>query len=240
MGTWQGGLFGSPGATKVETRERWAPGEPATIRLVAPTARAGEYLEIDDGSGRVWAEAVTMVPASDGTSSATVVVPALPSGLYWAVASTDPGGATMLGPGTATLPFFVAASDAAAVRLGPDPAECIVPANADRPSRALGPCLAVAAAVPVARWTALDGFPEKNRKLRDKRRRGMTVAGGAALVAMALEALLVLRAAARGRRVRQARAVGDLGELPPLLSGVAILIALLGLALITAFVLRWA
>jgi hypothetical protein len=154
----------------------------------------------------------------------------------------------MLGPGTATLPFFVAASDAAAARLGTDPAECVAPADAALPSRALGPCLAVAAAVPVARWTALDGFSEKNGKLRDKRRRGMTVAGGAALVAMALEALLVLRAASRARRLRQPGGVADLGELPPvelamsppLLSAVAVLIALLGLALVTAFVLRWA
>lgn len=247
-GVWQGGLFSSPGAVKVETRRRWAPGDAATIRLVAPTWRSGEYFEIDDANGRVWATAVAPVQASDGTSSATVVAPALPSGLYWAVASTDPGGATMLGPGTATLPFFVAASDAAAVHFGTDPAECVAPADAALGSQALGPCLAVAAAVPVARWTALDGFSEKNRKLRDKRRRGMTIAWGAALVAMALEGLLMLRAAARGRRRRQPRSVADLGEPPPaelamsprLLSAVAILIALLGFALVAAFVLRWA
>jgi hypothetical protein len=247
-GAWRGGLFASPGAVKIETRERWAPGETAAIRLVAPTVRPGEYFEIDDGNGRVWAAAVSLVQASDGTSSATVVTPALPPGLYWAVASTDPGGATMLGPGTATLPFFVAANDQTAARFGTDPAECAAPADADGPSRALGPCLAVAAALPVARWTALDGFSEKNGKLRDKRRRGMAIAGSGALVAMALEALLVFRAAARGRRLRQVRNVAEPGERPqaeltlspPLLSTIALLIALLGFALVAAFVLRWA
>jgi hypothetical protein len=247
-GEWQGGLFTSPGAVKLETRKRWAPGEAATITLVAPTVRTEEYFEIDDGGGRVWAAAAPLVQASDGTSSATVVTPALPSGLYWAVASTDPGGATMLGPGTSTLPFFVAASDAAAGHLGTDPAECAAQTDGALPSRDLGPCLALAAAVPVARWAALDGFSEKYGKLRDKRRRGMTIAGGAALAAMALEALLVLRAAARGRRQHEPRNVADLGEPPPaelpmsprLLSAVAVLIALLGFALVAAFVLRWA
>lgn len=247
-GEWRGGLFTSPGAMKIATLKRWAPDETPTLTLTAPTARTTGYVEIDDANGRAWAAAIALVQASDGTSSATVVAPTLHPGLYWAVASSDPGGATMLGPGTSTLPFFVAASDRAALSFGTDSGECLPHAGSAASARALGPCLALADAVPVARWTALDGFFEENRKLRDKQRRGKLIAGSAALAAMALEALLVLRAAARGRKRRESRESADPGGPPavelvmstPLLSAVAILIALLGFALVSAFVLRWA
>jgi hypothetical protein len=90
----------------------------------------------------------------------------------------------------------------------------------------------------------LDGFSEKNRKLRDKRLRGMTIAWGSILVAMALESLLILRAAARGRR-RRPSPEGEsheevLAMSRPLEGVVAVLVALLGFAVIAAFVLRWA
>jgi hypothetical protein len=94
--------------------------------------------------------------------------------------------------------------------------------------------LALAAAAPIARWTALDGFPAKNAHLREKRLRGMAIAGGSILVAMALETILVMRAAGRGR------ATGELAMSPRTQSAVAVLVAVLGFALVTAFILRWA
>jgi hypothetical protein len=233
-GEWHGGLFASPGAVKIETRRRWAPDEGPTTTLVAPTVRATEYLEIDDSHGRVWATAAALGQAGDGTSSATISAPPLPPGLYWAVAASDAGGASLLGPGTAALPFFVAASDPSALQLGTDRSECAASAGAGSASHALGPCLALAAAAPIARWTALDGFPAKNAHLREKRLRGMAIAGGSILVAMALETILIMRAAARGR------ATGELAMSPRYQSAVAVLVAVLGFALVTAFILRWA
>jgi hypothetical protein len=243
-GQWQGGLFTSPGAVKIDMLRRFAPDVSPAIHLRAPTPRATAYLEIDDAKGRVWAAAASLVRTRDGTGGADSAAPSLPPGLYWAVASSDAGGATTLGAGTSTLPFFIAASDADALRFGTDPSECVEPARAAQTARALGPCLAVAAAGPVARWTALDGFSEKNRKLRDKRLRGMTIAWGSILVAMALESLLILRAAARGRR-RRPSPEGEsheevLAMSRPLEGVVAVLVALLGFAVIAAFVLRWA
>jgi|HubBroStandDraft_1064217.scaffolds.fasta_scaffold02364_2 hypothetical protein len=255
-GQWHGGLFASPGAVNIETRRRWAPDEAPTITLIAPTPRTTEYFEIDDASGRVWATAAALGPAGDGTSSATLSAPPLPAGLYWAVAASDPTGASLLGPGTAALPFFVAASDPSALKLGTDRTECAASAGADSASHALGPCLALAAAVPIARWTALDGFSAKNAHLREKRLRGMAIAAGSILVAMGLETLLVLRAAARGRRRRPndvggaedpahdgpigESATAELTMSPPYQSAVAVLVAVLGFALVTAFILRWA
>jgi hypothetical protein len=251
-GEWRGGLFESPGAVKIETRRRWGPDEAPAVTLVAPTPRAIEYFEIDDAVGRVWATAATLVSASDGSSIATVFSPALPSGLYWAIAASDPAGASMLGPGTAVLPFFVAPSDAAALQLGTDSAECAGSGAASPSPRALGPCLALATNAPIARWTALDGFLAKNAVLRQKHLRGMAIAVGAIVVAMALEALLMFRAAGQGRRqpipagdTRDdgdpgGRTTGELAMSPAFRSAVAILVALLGFALATAFVLRWA
>jgi hypothetical protein len=236
-GRWQGGLFASPGAPKLETRRRWAPDQAPTIAITAPTARKVEYLEIDDAGGRVWGATVPLVVAGDGTASATVAAPMLPPGLYWAVAASEPGGATFLGPGVATLPFFVAATDASALAFGTDRSECREPSSARDTPPSLGPCLALAAALPVARWTALDGLAKQSEGARDRRARGIAVSCGSILVGMALETILVLRAAARGRKRREASA-GDLAMSPPIRAALAVLVALLGFALIAAFVLR--
>ncbi len=243
-GQWRGGLFASPGAPQIATRRRWAPDAAPSIAIVAPTPRTTEYLEIDDASGRVWATAAALARTADGTSRADVAAPALPPGLYWAVAASDPGGATLLGPGTMAVPFFVASSDAAALELGTDRIECAPRSSALERAQALGPCLALAAAAPISRWTALDGFSKKLVKLREERLRGLGVAAAALLVAMALETLLVLRAAARGRRLGR----DELGEgaseplamSPPFPATAAVLMALLGFALVAAFILRWA
>jgi hypothetical protein len=242
-GEWHGGLFSSPGAAKLETKRRWAPHEAPTIGLVAPTARTSEYFEIDDAYGRVWAETVPLVRADDDTAGATVNALPLPSGLYWAVVANDASGGALLGPGTATLPFFVAETDDLALRFATDRAACNdAPALA---AHALGPCLALAAATPTARWTALDGFSAKNAKLQRKRLRGMTIAWASVLMAMALEALLLIRAATRGRQKRQPidpseDSEDELVMAPRFQGAVAVLVALLGLALVAAFVLRWA
>lgn len=244
-GEWNGGLFASPGAAKLETKRRWATGEVPTIDLIAPTARTSEYFEIDDANGRVWAATVPLIRADDDTAGATVKALALPPGLYWAVVANDASGGALLGPGTAALPFFVADTDDLALRFATDRAACDDAPPPALAVHALGPCLALAAATPTARWTALDGFSAKNAKLQRKRMRGMTIAWASVLMAMALEGLLLIRAATQGRQKRQPSnptedPEDDLVMAPRFQGAVAVLVALLGLALVAAFVLRWA
>jgi hypothetical protein len=240
-GAWVGGLFVSPGSAGLETRARWSPDDEPRIDIVAPGPRATEYVEIDDARGRAWAATVT--PTGDPTAlpMATVHVPRLTPGLYWAVAAGDPVGASELGPSTTVRPFFVAASDEAALALGTDPAGCAARRDAREASTALWPCLALAAARPVARWTAVDGLPAVVAKARARRSRGVRVAIGAIAVAALIEMALLLRMAAATRANFEIDgggvARGSAGAIVRWWSiGIALLVGLLGLFLLAAFV----
>jgi hypothetical protein len=248
-GTWAGGLFVSPGAAQIVLPARVPPDEPPTIELTMPSMRTTAYVEIDDARGRAWAAAVPLVAAAGGMPHATVRAPVLAAGLYWAVAAGDPAGAARLGPATAARPFFVAATDDAALAFGTDPDECAPPADAREAARAVSVCLALATPTPIERWTALDGLSMQHARDAQRRARGLQVSLGAILVAVPLEALLLLRAATRARA--RLRAVAQSGEAmaehdaaPPRLVGrawtvaVALLVALLGFALLAAFLLR--
>jgi hypothetical protein len=244
-GTWTGGLFMSPGAPALDTRTRWAPGEPVALDVTMPTVRPAAYVEIDDASGRAWAAALPLEARGDGTSHAAVVSRALAPGLYWAVASDDAnGGGAANGANAAgatgghasrgtsawaaapiVRPFFVAASDEAALGFGPDADACIPPRDPRETSSAVSACLALTVARPVPRWIALDGFAAQRALDRDARMRGLAVALGAIAVAILLEGTLILRSA-RGRGGRR-RTVA-----------VAVLVGLLGFALLAAFIVR--
>ena len=240
-GQWTGGLFVSPGAAEVRTRLRWASDEEPVFELIAPTPRAIAYVEVDDAQGRVWAAAVPLAGAPGALPTASARAPRLSAGLYWVVCSSDAAGAARLGPGTAARPFFVAPNDEAALSFGTDPLGCAAPGDPRELPAALASCLALARAAPVARWTALDGSSMQQARDRARRSRGLAVAVGAVVLAALLELMLLLRAAAASRQ--RLRAEVDPDGAPSALArawsvGAALLVALLGFALLAAFLTR--
>ena len=222
-GEWIGGLFMSPGAPSLDVTRRAEPGAAIPVRVTMPTVRSSAYIEIDDARGRAWAAATPLTARPDGSSVAEVQAPGLAPGLYWVVGAADPASASALSSGTLARPFFVAPSDEAALGLGTDREACAVPRDPREVGSALSSCLALAAVAPSPRWTALDGFVMQRALDREARERGLAVALGALAVAIVLEATLLLRASAGGR----ARTVA-----------VAVLVGLLGFALLAAFIVR--
>jgi hypothetical protein len=244
-GVWAGALFVSPGGAEVRARPRFVPGEEPAIDVVVPTERTSVYLEVDDASGRAWAAVVPVAAPGGGMRRATVRVPPLAAGLYWAVASGDPAGAARLGAGSAVRPFFVAASDAAALAFGTDREACAPPADARDTPRVVSVCLALAAAAPSPRWPALEGFSMQHARDAERRRSGLRLALGAIAVAVLLETALLLRVSALARaRLRAAAALSEDGALEPATLGragtvgIALLVAALGFLLLGAFLAR--
>jgi hypothetical protein len=236
----------SPGAAALTTRARWSPAEGPAIELTLPSPRSAVYLEIDDAAGRVWAQTAT--PATEGAAQLHVVAPPLPAGLYWAIAANDPSAAAALGPGTSARPFFVAATDREALAFGghaagarDDCAPPMAPGPAD-PSRPLAICLATTPVAAAPRWLALDGFVGARARAASVRARGLVVALGAVLTAIAIEAVLLLRAVAVSRRrlrlaaedPSEAIVMGNRGGAVAL----ALLVGLLGLLLLAASLLH--
>jgi hypothetical protein len=244
-GDWMGGFFMSPGGSRLETRSRWAPDEDIEIAVQTPVPRTTAYLEVDDMHGRAWAAALDLAPSQGAMPRADVHVPRLAPGLYWAVASNDPAGAAGLGAGTTVRPFFVARSDEAALAFGPDASDCAPPRDSRDGARRVASCLALAAASPVPRWTAVEGFSVQYARDARRRGRGLAVALCALLVAVILETVLLLRTAA-STRARFAVDAGD-PDASPTIGGmrgwsmaVALLVVLLGFALLGAFLVRLA
>ncbi len=213
----------SPGAPGLDVAPREDPGAEIAIGVTMPTVRGAAYVEIDDAAGRAWAAAPVPAAQPDGTSTVTAKAPGLAPGLYWAVAAGDPASAASLSAGTLARPFFVASSDEAAFAYGTERAACAPPNDPRETASALSSCLTLSAITPAARWTALDGFVMQRALDRAARARGLAVALGAIAIAILLEAALLMRAAAGGR----ARTVA-----------VAVLVGLLGFALLAAFIVR--
>jgi hypothetical protein len=242
-GQWIGNLYISPGAAQLATDDRVAPDQEPAIDVVVPTARTTAYLEIDDAHGRAWAAAAPVTGAPGQLPRATVHAPRLAPGLYWAVAADDAAGAASLGPGTIVRPFFVAASDLEALAFGTDRDACAAPADPHDAARAVSVCLALASASPTARWTALEGFSMQHARDEARRSFGLTIALAGIGIAVLLEALLLLRAA-RQSRTHLTEAGEDAGPPPvhkisrALTVGVAVLVALMGFALLAAFLVR--
>jgi hypothetical protein len=191
--------------------------------VTMPTARSTAYVEIDDAAGRAWAVAPALSAAPDGSSGTRVQAPGLAPGLYWAVAAADPASAAALGAGTIARPFFVASSDEAALAMGTDRTACMPPRDPRETTNAVSACLALSPMTPTPRWVALDGFVEQRDLDREARTKGLAVALGAIAIAVLLEAVLLWQAAARRRTGTVA---------------VAVLVGLLGFALLAAFIVR--
>ena len=242
-GVWAGGLYVSPGAAQLTLNERVAPGQEPVIDVVVPTLRTTAYLEVDDARGRAWAASVPVKAGPGEMPRATVHVPPLAPGLYWAVEAGDPTGASELGPGSSARPFFVAASDEAALAFGTDAATCASPADPRDTGRVVRVCLALAGATAVPRWTALEGFTMQHARDAAKRSRGLGLALWAILLAVILEAVLLVKASASSRaRLRAAEKEGGEGS-GHLVGrgwtvGIALLVAMMGFALMAAFLAR--
>jgi len=244
-GDWTGGLFMSPGGTRMETRSRWGPDDDIAIDVQSPVPRPTAYLEVDDARGRAWATVLALAPPRGVTPGAVAHVPRLGPGLYWAVASNDPGNAAGLGAGTTVRPFFVAASDEAALAFGPSPDECTPSRDPRDGSRAVASCLALAAATPVRRWTAVEGFSMHRAGDARRRARGLAIGVGALLIAALLETVLLMRTAATARARLAAAPDAPEGAATAEASrrwsvAVTLLVMLLGFALLGAFLVRLA
>ena len=242
-GDWAGGLFISPGASRIDMQDRYASGVPIALQVTVPTVRKTAYVEIDDVAGRAWAVAAALPPSDAQMPRAALQAPPLAPGLYWAVAADDPMGAAKLGSGSITRPFVVADSDEAALAFGTDHDACVAPADIRETSRVLSACLALVAPAPVARWTALDGFAFQGARNARRHALGLSIALGAIVIAVILECLLLFRAVINSRaRLRAASAENGDGEGLP--TGrvwgivVSVLVAMLGFALLGAFLIR--
>jgi hypothetical protein len=106
--------------------------------------------------------------------------------------------------------------------------------------------LALAAATPAPRWSALEGFSRQHAEAARRRAGGIRLALGAIAVALLLEAVLVLRSAAAAR-ARLRAAAGEDSSTRAFAGGawtagiavlVAVLVAVLGFVLLAAFVGR--
>jgi hypothetical protein len=243
-GEWVAPFPMAPGAPRVETQLRWRPGEPIEIFLTEPVAWPTAYLEIDDARGRAWATTVNKTAGvAGGGAIAGVAVPPLPPGIYWAVASAAPFGAVRGATRAAYRAFAVATSDDAALALGTTPEGC-TGATAPRDAEsALGPCLALSGRAPIERWLALDGFAAPTERDRMARATGLRIALLGLLVAGLLEAVLLVRGAARAQVRVHEDGTGDAvvrGFTASRASTVVVtvLVALLGFVLLAAFLFR--
>ena len=244
-GEWAGALAAAPGGCGVSLPGRIQPATLHTFEVIAPTRRSHAYIEVNDAVGRAAATAPALKLDSRGAPRASFDLPKLAPGLYWIAVSGDPQAAATGGSATIVQPFFVAATDDDALALGLSRDGCAPPPDPRDAKRATGPCLALAAAGPFPRWTALEGFASVRVRETANRARGMAISVSSVVVAAALEALLILAAVAESRRrlrVSQERAGEDHASLVvrhgALRVAIGLLVALLGFGLVLALVLR--
>jgi hypothetical protein len=242
-GDWAGALIVSPGAPEVRVPARVVADEAPVVEVVTHTTRPTAYIEVVDAQGRAWAGSLAYPSEESAASRVVATLPRLAPGLYWAIADDSPAGASELAPGTAVRPFFVAASDDAALAFGRDAAECAPPSDIRATGRALSVCLALAPAPPAPRWVALEGFSERYKKESAKRSKGVAFALVAIVSGAILEALLLVRAAMRARaRLRVLENAEEGAEANFVTRGwvavMVVLVAMLGFAMLAAFVAR--
>ncbi len=242
-GEWAGGLFVSPGASGLVAKDLYAPDENVVFDVIVPTVRTTAYVEIDDAQGRAWGAAVPIPPSTSSTPRATVTGPKLAPGLYWIAAAGDASGAAALGPGSISRPFFVANDPVAALAHGTDPTTCAAPGDVRDNPRVVSACLSLVAPTGVPRWVAVDGFQYKKDRDAMQRARGLTIAMLGLLIAILLEAVLVLRGAALARAELKAAEKSAEGGGARLAGrgwnvAVGLLLALMGFALIGTFLVR--
>jgi len=243
VGEWAGGIFVSPAGSGIVAKDLYAPDEAVTFDVIVPTVRTTAYVEIDDAVGRAWGAAVPIPATLDATPKATVTGPKLPPGLYWIATAGDAAGASALGPGSVARPFFVAKDAASALAFGTDPSTCVAPGDVRDAPRVVSVCLSLVAPTPLTRWVAVDGFVYKRQRDAMQRARGVAIAGGAILLAILLETVLLLRMAALARaELKAAERTDEAGGSHLVGKGwnvvAGVLLAMMGFALLGAFLVR--
>ncbi len=228
-GEWFGAVPVAMGAPRVQLPASEPAGAPFHVEVRASNARAGVYIAIDDAKGRAFSDYKPLRVTTTGAESATVDVPALPEGLYFFTASGDPKAIDSLDSSAVARPFLVR-------KTPPDVCSLL---------DALTPT-----AGPIKRTPVLDGLYVRRQGDRQKKHRGLFLGLLSLTVAALLEIVLLLSAAKDARADLAARMSEVLDEdekrgidadekrssgLPRM--AVAILIALLGFALIGAFVI---
>lgn len=233
-GVWYGALPVAPGAFFVDAPRSVREGVATTVTLLAPNPRHVVYAEVDDEHGRGFASALPLIATPDAPiPRARFEMPALAPGLHWIVVSGEPHGAEHLSGATIAKPFIVGSA-----------AEGGGNVDHDEPC-SIGPWLAGQHAVGFPRWLAVDGMATRSAPNRTRHRVGLVIGLASLFVAAVLEALLLTTAWREARvamrlahldeteseRVRMtARATG--GSL-----AIALLVALLGFALLAALMI---
>jgi hypothetical protein len=221
-GSWYGAFPVAPGGAGVELPRVVPPEKVFPLAFVVPPATRRLYVEVEDVWGCDFAAAVDASSAS-GSGAALLTLPALAAGDYWLVTSSDARGAEALTGSTLARPFVAG----------------------EGPERSTDPDVRRPGA-PFARFLALDGLLRPHARAAVRRRRGVWIVLGALLAAAGLEALLLLRAAARarGRLARLSEATEDAGGHGPGLEpdaagGIAVLVlaTVLGFVLIAALMM---
>jgi len=205
-GLWYGGIPVAGAASHVASPPRLPPGQAKTLDVFAAGTRGQLYAELDDERGRVAAQVLE-------APRAAFELPPLAPGLYWLVTSSEARGAESLTGGSLAVPVLVGSADRAA---------CDV-----------GATLALSGAAGFPRTMVLDGFAGRREHARERHRLGATIGLSALVVAAALEALLLLRAARKGAELGPAL----MRRAPAGSIAIALLAGLLGFALLAALLL---
>lgn len=229
-GVWFGAVPVAPGAFFIGAPRFVPAGKAETVVLIAPNPRNVAYAEVDDERGRVFAAALPVTTApGDAVPRASFEMPPLAPGLHWLVVSGEPRGAERLAGAAIAKPFLV--GDAPGVRAEE---ACSIGPWLSRRSPGLG----------FQRWLALDGMATRGANNRMSRRLGLAIGLGSLLVAAILEVLL-LTAASREAREALLAELDDTAEdrervtkkTPGGGLAIAILVALLGFALLAALMI---
>ncbi len=229
-GHWFGAIPVAGGSAFVPLPEHVAPGTPLKLVATLPTVRRLGYAEVDDETGRAFAQTLSFEPDSGGALRAPIDVRPLGPGLYWLVTSGEPRGAETLSGSAMARPFYV----------GEPP-----PGTGSDPVCGAGPALAVAEPPRFARTLALDGFVAMRGPANEKRERGRAIALTGLLFAALLETLLIVsgaRSNAKERAREEAALDGETREnvgfhATGLHVAIGLCVALLGFALLAAVVL---
>jgi hypothetical protein len=230
-GTWTGLLPVDPAVARIDVPARVTPNASVAVGIDVPAGAApAAYVEVHDRAG---VAAASVLDVSHG--AATFEVPPLTEGARWISVTTDPratGGAT-------TRAFFVAATDAAALALGPDGSPACDAAGGE-----VAPCAAMTAPAASPRWTALDGFVARRDADAAVHRRARLVAVLALAAAALLESIfIVLVFQEAHRRARRAEAASPemakaRARPPVLLLAASLAVTLVGFGVMAALVMR--
>jgi hypothetical protein len=228
-GEWFGAVPVAMGAPRVKLPASEPANTPFKVEITASNARAGVYVMVDDARGRAFADYKPLRVSTNGAEAAMVDVPPLPEGLYFFTTSGDPKAIDALDSSAVARPFLVR-------KELPDVCSLL---------DSLAP-----AAAPIKRTPVLDGLYVRRQGDRQKKRRGLFLGILSLTVAALLEIVLLLSAAKDARADLAAHMSEVLDEdeargidaderrassVPRM--AVAILIAMLGFALIGAFVI---